>query len=325
MAEKLGNGGHSLENYDPATGRYIEDGKPNNSYDNPNEKTISSLNNGNNYNLDEGSVKDAFIPLDERLAELDKILEEMGITPTKPPLSDDRLEKSYDDLTEEEVLENLKDYQKNIKDKLSYVLSWTDLFHNDKKYAHENLKKFNSLMKEYPIANIDRIRLDKFYPRDGRSYYNENTYGLCERESYTFANRRISLNSDFFDTSEKMIEKTKQAINRGWSMPCSEENYICYTLTHEYGHAFFNDIVYGQKMRGNPNYENNEIRKEILAIFKEKYPGESVNEYASDYSRSNSAEFLAEVFANMALGKPNKLGECMSVWIERNKGVKYHG
>lgn len=38
MAEKLGNGGHGPENYDPNTGKYIEDGKPNSSYDNPNEQ-----------------------------------------------------------------------------------------------------------------------------------------------------------------------------------------------------------------------------------------------------------------------------------------------
>lgn len=43
MAEKLGNGGHSLENYDPATGKYIEDGKPNSSHNNPNEQILNSM------------------------------------------------------------------------------------------------------------------------------------------------------------------------------------------------------------------------------------------------------------------------------------------
>lgn len=38
MPEKLGNGGHGLENYDPATGKYIEDGQLNSSYNNPSEK-----------------------------------------------------------------------------------------------------------------------------------------------------------------------------------------------------------------------------------------------------------------------------------------------
>lgn len=39
MAQKLGNGGEGLEEYDTSTGKYVEDGKPNSSYDNPNEKT----------------------------------------------------------------------------------------------------------------------------------------------------------------------------------------------------------------------------------------------------------------------------------------------
>ena len=37
MAEKLGNGGYSNEAYDEETGKYIEDGQPNSSYNNTNE------------------------------------------------------------------------------------------------------------------------------------------------------------------------------------------------------------------------------------------------------------------------------------------------
>lgn len=37
MPEKLGNGGHSLEDYDPKTGKYVADGEPNKYHDNPKE------------------------------------------------------------------------------------------------------------------------------------------------------------------------------------------------------------------------------------------------------------------------------------------------
>lgn len=37
MPKKLGNGGHSQETYDPNTGKYVEDGKENKYYDNPQE------------------------------------------------------------------------------------------------------------------------------------------------------------------------------------------------------------------------------------------------------------------------------------------------
>jgi len=38
MPEKLGNGGHGREEYDPNTGKYVADGQPNKRYDNPNEE-----------------------------------------------------------------------------------------------------------------------------------------------------------------------------------------------------------------------------------------------------------------------------------------------
>lgn len=41
MPEKLGNGGNSLEKYNPEDGKYIADGKPNKYYDNPEEKKLS--------------------------------------------------------------------------------------------------------------------------------------------------------------------------------------------------------------------------------------------------------------------------------------------
>lgn len=48
MAEKMGNGGHSLERYDISTGKYTEDGKPNKYYNNPNENNILDNNSKNN-------------------------------------------------------------------------------------------------------------------------------------------------------------------------------------------------------------------------------------------------------------------------------------
>ena len=44
MPTKLGNGGHSLEEYNSDTGKYSADGKPNKYYDNPSEKTGGEAN-----------------------------------------------------------------------------------------------------------------------------------------------------------------------------------------------------------------------------------------------------------------------------------------
>ena len=43
MPEKIGNGGHSLENYDENTGKYVADGTPNKSYNNPEEQTAMKM------------------------------------------------------------------------------------------------------------------------------------------------------------------------------------------------------------------------------------------------------------------------------------------
>ena len=43
MATKLGNGGHGQENYDPNTGKYVEDGVSNKYYNNPKEKILQKI------------------------------------------------------------------------------------------------------------------------------------------------------------------------------------------------------------------------------------------------------------------------------------------
>lgn len=61
MPEKLGNGGHGPENYDPNTGKYETDGQPNKSYDNPEENILGSL--GIEEELDnslERAIKDCY-------------------------------------------------------------------------------------------------------------------------------------------------------------------------------------------------------------------------------------------------------------------------
>lgn len=43
MAQKMGNGGHGMEDYSPETGRYVSDGEPNKYYDNPEENAVDKL------------------------------------------------------------------------------------------------------------------------------------------------------------------------------------------------------------------------------------------------------------------------------------------
>ena len=46
----------------------------------------------------------------------------------------------------------------------------------------------------------------------------------------------LNLNPKWYKTDGVLFEQEKRAVERFWSMPCLEENYNVYTITHEYGH-----------------------------------------------------------------------------------------
>lgn len=87
MAQKLGNGGHGLEDYDKSTGRYISDGEANAWYDNPDERVGELFGKPSSFRV-ENLLKEAYsqrggrtynklydMTEDERNAFFDRLLE----------------------------------------------------------------------------------------------------------------------------------------------------------------------------------------------------------------------------------------------------------
>ena len=90
MPQKLGNGGYSQEQYDPNTGKYVADGKPNSSYDNPQEKKI--LNSMGLEELEKEIEQDMLKDFDKELSLMLGFTEE-ELNDDSPVLSEEELEE----------------------------------------------------------------------------------------------------------------------------------------------------------------------------------------------------------------------------------------
>ena len=167
----------------------------------------------------------------------------------------------------------------------------------------------------------------------------------------------LYLNPKWYKTDGLLYEQEQRAVEKFWSMPCLEEQYNVYTITHEYGHIVEAMLsrkrtqydLLEEKARkniedkyakfyknGNQNISNAEIlleksrltreeekiqaaniRKEIVDIAKDNNKDFKLEDNLSRYGHTNDYEFFAEVFANSQCGKPNELGNAMKQWLEK--------
>lgn len=154
--------------------------------------------------------------------------------------------------------------------------------------------------------------------------------------------QNLSLCPAYYRDKSVLLESEKRAQKINWMMPCSENEYEIYTVTHEYGHMLENTIIYSEmkqyglekladeinidaktaKKMYKPYYDiHNKVTKdcfsEITDIAKKENPEFSLSENISQYGKTNYAEFFAEVFANSQLSKPNELGKAMQKWLKQ--------
>lgn len=154
MPYKLGNGGEGQEQYDPNTGKYVADGKPNSSYDNPQENKI----------LNSMGLEKEDIHINYKNSNLDNIFIEEKIK--------DDLKKSYDKLIDGDNsrIHAYKEWANNSNDDYKKYI-YEDLKNGKKKetlkiwYNHYKLKSgnfnvsfenfLNTPIKLYRATNID--------------------------------------------------------------------------------------------------------------------------------------------------------------------------
>ena len=191
----------------------------------------------------------------------------------------------------------------------------------DKDLLKRNAEQIEKLSKKYDIID--------FYKNNDSTYYLKNTNEYIGAISYnrdmTFLN--INSSSKYFRDKDVLIKNTKEMVNNQWFMPCLEENYDIYAMTHEFGHTLEMKLFKKQFPNGNNiGYTNfaNRVKDDILKIAKENNSNMDLEKLISIYGRkdNNSKEFFAECFANMELGKSNELGNAMKEYLINKGAVK---
>ncbi len=166
-----------------------------------------------------------------------------------------------------------------------------------------------------------------FYTNNGAIYYSKDKNSIASI-SYNSNMTMFSINSSskYFSNKEDFINKIKEKVNDGWFMPCKENNYDIYAMTHEYGHTLemkmFKDINKNGNNIGYRTYCQN-VKNDILSIARENNSNLVLSKVLRKYGADKKPqEFFAEVFANMELGNKNELGKAMEIYLKRNGVLK---
>jgi SPP1 gp7 family putative phage head morphogenesis protein len=153
-------------------------------------------------------------------------------------------------------------------------------------------------------------------------------------------NTNLGLAAKYYKDKDSLVETEKRGVDAFWSMPCSDDNLIIYTVTHEYGHILekavsvartdydalkekVGKIVSPSASQIRNVYQNAEkdcaknIWNEIIEIARTNNPDFSIKDNLSEYGRTNYYEGFAEAFANSQCGKPNELGKAMNEWLKK--------
>ena len=197
----------------------------------------------------------------------------------------------------------------------------------------DNVNKFNELNDRFgavtKVNNSIEAVNKRYIASVSSAYYNPKD------------NINFNLTSKYYKDADLLKDVEFRGREQFFSMPFSDENWSVNTITHEYGHAIEAKVV-SKRLRKQYtemgfNYDTdsveilkdfsglkrsykrheNDIRNEILDIAKSNNPNFDLLKNLSEYGRTNSAEFFAEVFANSQCGQPNELGKAMELWLAK--------
>jgi hypothetical protein len=159
------------------------------------------------------------------------------------------------------------------------------------------------------------------------------------------SDQSLVLNTNVFGKSKKELEKyVEKQIKEGYAMPCAENQYINYLVSHEFGHMLehklinqavdvdaFNRVyksIIGKGtakdvtkardfLKKETQRQAKTIFQEIVGIAKEKNPNFLISENISKYGKTNYTEAFAEIFANSQCGELNEFGNAMLEYLKR--------
>lgn len=352
MPEKLGNGGHSYEKYDPNTGKYVADGVENKYYDNPSEKTASS-----------SSLYEKYKDFLDTVQEDEELNAIMGWKPKTNEQKEEKYTKPILEMTQEEILTEIEEHKKFFVSKGINLKNFSKAFNNDLKLKCANFREIQRLMEKYPIDlnGCEFISSSKYFLEKSNrvaevSMANVAYINISERCEWSFSNAFI-LNPSYFLTHNQVYEFARIRTKKGSWQDVLEEKYITMTSTHEFAHLingkliqkeidlkqeqdFFYDLLdsgysvmdahFHMQYRLNKMSlkQMEKIKEECMKKVSDKnkiYGNELIetfNKNSSDYSLTNPFEWFAETFLSLEGGKPTEAALALGEWLKENNIMK---
>lgn len=270
MPEKLGNGGHGREEYDPNTGKYVADGQPNKVYNNPkeniSEKQQTALNNLKLF-YEFGEYTD-----EEYEYQRQQILN-----------TNEKFDKDLDIMSDEELILEIEKHIDFFENQGIDLTLFDDAFNYDRKLKCANYRKLAYLIKKYSI-DLEGVE----FVSDSSHFKNEKIiasvrtdYAVKKSEDGTWELgvwpvSSLTTNPKHFQNFSQVKKDVLTGQANGNFSKASDDNMTSYYLTHEYGHMIANKIF------------NNIIEQEIgLDAIAEKYRQEAEMNWSSSNMGKN--------------------------------------
>ena len=174
------------------------------------------------------------------------------------------------------------------------------------------------------------------HPKIGADKNGGGTFAYVSHYIKDINTQSLHFCANHFSSITDIISEMADLAKRKYFMPSND--YIVYTVTHEYGHMLHNVLLTNDmdsfqdfktratttngRYKAYDKYRDktlNQYRTEIIDIAKQRNPNFDINANLSRYGMTNPAEFFAEVFANSQGGQPNELGDAMNEWL-RGRG-----
>lgn len=242
-----------------------------------------------------------------------------------------------------EMATTIQEAEKALKDVVNMATVTPDIYKLNKDIIVDNVNQLQKL--ETKFGMFGKEKKTEFSLMKGT-----RTYAYVGYQYRNTSLMELKVSSVWFKKSkQEYFDEQKEQIESGWFMPCNEDEYLIYTITHEYGHAIQNMLVFDEyeksgwdknnplkfvnpRARSNAMYykwytdKHDEVAKrckqEIIDIAIKNNPQFDEEKFMSAYSHKNEEEFFAECFANSQLSKPNELGIAMNDWLKQKGLIK---
>lgn len=299
MAQKVGNGGHGYENYDPETGKYIAMDKISDSNNDFLKKNIS----------DWGETE---IEIFRR-----------KIAQRRENRNTFTNRKNPKDMSPVEVVKEINELRPNIEKYFAIDKGFENNC-RDKRQLLYIYRGLSQNLKDFPeISSLNiRLRHSKSQHNLGQVEYDFKTMSFRKTlvSCLAFSGLYTENSENYHNSMKRQIQTEKYKVDR------LEEKYGYATVDHEFGHMLFGKIISERLEKS--DYPALDFRiteyaivDEIKKIWQQDNPGKDIKEVhasMSKYGNTSAGEFLAETFSSMRGGKPLPIAKAMEKWLKEN-------